>query len=159
MGSTFITDHLATLGADFAVKKMQLEDESTLELQIWDLAGQPGFENLRQRFFLGATSAFMIFDLCSRDSFLELDNWMEQFWKAHPNKNLPIAIIGNKVDLENHEITDNEVAAYISKIKADNNIPDTFIKYYKTSAKTGENIEECFIEVAKEIIDIVTKDE
>ena len=46
MGESFISDHLSTLGADFAVKRIDILDDVVLELQIWDLAGQPGFENL-----------------------------------------------------------------------------------------------------------------
>ncbi|MCY3413612.1 MAG: GTP-binding protein [Candidatus Heimdallarchaeota archaeon] len=157
MGQTFIQDHLSTLGADFAVKKIDLDDGALLELQIWDLAGQPGFENLRQRFFQGATSAFMVFDLTSKDSFNDLNGWFEQFWKAHPTKNLPIAILGNKYDLEGHEISAEDVEEYIQKIKQENNIPNTFIKYYETSAKTGHNIETVFMEIAKVIIDEINK--
>lgn len=159
MGNAFITDHLPTLGADIAMKKLHLEDGSDLELQLWDLAGQPDFKVIRQRFCIGASSVFIVFDLTMRDSFLEIDNWLEQFWQVHPSKDLQIIILGNKVDLENYQVTDQEVEAYIHKLKADNNIPDTFIKYYKTSAKTGENIEKCFRELTKELIDIVNKDE
>lgn len=153
MGQTFIQDHLSTLGADFAVKKIDLEDGGLLEMQVWDLAGQPGFENLRQRFFQGATSAFMVFDVTSRSSFEELASWFDQFWLAHPERNLPIAILGNKSDLDPHEVSEEEVLTYIDNLKIEYNIPDTFIKFYKTSAKTGYNIETCFMDIAKVIID------
>ena len=148
-GETFISDHLSTLGADFAVKRVDISDEVVLELQIWDLAGQPGFENLRQRFFKGAAAAFMVFDLTRRETFESLDNWFEQLWRSQKNnKRMPIAILGNKIDLDNHEVSEKEVHEYMAKLRSDHDLGDTYLSYFTTSAKTGENIQTAFQEIS-----------
>lgn len=149
MGETFIQDHLSTLGADFAVKRVDINESTVLELQIWDLAGQPGFENLRQRFFKGAAAAFMIFDLTRRETFTSLDDWFEQLWRSQKTKRMPIAIIGNKNDLENQVITTEEVNDYMEHLRSNHDLGDSYISYFTTSAKTGENIQKVFEEISK----------
>ena len=148
-GETFISDHLSTLGADFAVKRVEIKEDVVLELQIWDLAGQPGFENLRQRFFKGAAAAFMVFDLTRRETFDALDNWFEQLWRGQTSKRMPIAILGNKIDLEGHEVTEDEVHAYIEKLRKEHDLGDSYLSYFTTSAKTGENIQTVFQEISQ----------
>lgn len=159
MGATFITDHMDTLGADFATKKIKLDDGVALELRIWDLAEQPEFKELRQRFYLGANAAMMVFDLSSLDALKELDTWIEELWSVHPSKSIPIAIIGNKIGQKSKFVSDYVVELYIENLKISNNIPDTFVKYYKTSVIKGENMETCFLDLAQEIIDIVSSEE
>lgn len=101
MGETFIQDHLSTLGADFSVNKVELDGDTIIELQFWDLAGQPGFESLHQRFFKNTCAAIMVFDLTRPDTFKELDSWFEQLWRGMEDKSMPIAIIGNTVHMDN----------------------------------------------------------
>lgn len=153
MGETFIQDHLSTLGADFSVNKVDLNEDTIIELQIWDLAGQPGFESLRQRFFKGTSAALMVFDLERPETFKELDSWFEQLWRGMDQKSMPIAILGNKVDLSNNQVTDDEVRDYIARLKTENGIEDAPIRYITTSAKTGENINECFYQIANALYD------
>lgn len=148
MGSSFITNHLATLGVDLSVKRIEVVDGNTLELQIWDIAGHEGFERLRSRYFQGAHIAFMVFDLTLRSSFEAIEEWLDQLWQILPSRDLPIVILGNKCDLEDHEITDKEVKRYVSELEKD--LP--YVRYYRTSAKTGENIAKCFADVARELI-------
>lgn len=150
VGSSFVTNHIATLGADLSVKKIELVDGNTLELQIWDLARHEGFESLRSRYFHGTHIAFMFFDLTLRSSFEAIEEWLDQLWQTIPSRDLPIVILGNKCDLEDHEITDKEVKTYVSELEKD--LP--YVRYYKTSALTGENIDKCFTEVAKELLSL-----
>jgi len=156
-GDSFLKDHLSTLGADFAVKRVKIDEQTTMELQIWDLAGQEGFSNLRQRFFKGASSAMMVFDITRRDTFDKLEYWFKQLWEGRKSKLLPIAIIGNKNDLQIREVSREEVMAYIDKLRTENDIGDEWIEYFETSAKTGENIEECFQGVSQALLDKMNK--
>lgn len=148
-GETFISDHLSTLGADFAVKRVDINDDVVLELQIWDLAGQPGFENLRQRFFKGAAAAFMVFDLTRRETFEALDNWFEQLWRSQKSKRMPIAILGNKIDLDDIVVSDEEVQEYMKRLREEHDLGESYLAYFTTSAKTGENIQTVFNEISQ----------
>lgn len=148
MGESFIQDHLSTLGADFSVNRVDI-GEAIIELQIWDLAGQPGFENLRQRFFKGASAALMVFDLTRPETFEELASWFEQLWRGQDSKLMPISILGNKVDLDNSQVTSTQISDYLEKLKSENNLGDSYLSYFTTSAKTGVNIEQVFNEISR----------
>ncbi len=143
-GDGFIRDHLSTLGADFAIKRIKIDENTQLELQIWDLAGQPGFESLRKRFFKGAGSVMLVFDLTRRETFENLDYWFSQLWAASPNQSMVVAILGNKNDLEKHTVKPEEVDRYFEKLRTKYGLEKNQMRYYETSALTGENIEECF---------------
>ncbi|RDE17046.1 MAG: hypothetical protein C4K48_00480, partial [Candidatus Thorarchaeota archaeon] len=47
MGEGFRANYMITIGADFAVKKMQLHGGHDVSIQIWDLAGQEHFKSVR----------------------------------------------------------------------------------------------------------------
>lgn len=159
MGETFIQDHLDTLGADFSVTKVDMGEDTIIELEIWDLASQPGFEILRQRFFKGTSAAIMVFDLSRPDTFLDLDSWFEQLYRSVENgllkESMPIAIMGNRTDQDNVRVTEEEVQNYIATLRNEHNIQDTNITYYTTSEKTGENINSCLFSLANSLFDIL----
>ena len=46
LGKSFRENYLMTIGADFSVKQVPYEDY-IVSLQIWDLAGQPRFSEVR----------------------------------------------------------------------------------------------------------------
>ncbi|RMG35133.1 MAG: GTP-binding protein [Methanobacteriota archaeon] len=152
-GDGFIRDHLSTLGADFAIKRVKIDTDTQLELQIWDLAGQPGFESLRKRFFKGASSAMLVFDLTRRETFENLDYWFSQLWEASPKKSMVIAVLGNKNDLQDHTVKEDEVEQFFKRLRDTYGLEQELMKYYETSALTGENIEECFQFVSNAILD------
>jgi small GTP-binding protein len=158
MGETFIQDHLSTLGADFAVNRVNVKDDVVLELQIWDLAGQPGFENLRQRFFKGAAAAMMVFDLTRPETFSNLETWFEQLWRGQESKDMPIALLGNKNDLEDHQVDEAHIHEYLDKLRSDHDLQNSYLAYFSTSAKTGVNIEVCFHEISKALYEELKDD-
>ena len=84
-----------------------------------------------------------MYDITSRESFVSLARWIAEA-KTHGNKDITLILVGNKSDLEeNREVTVEEAHAF-----ADQNS----LLYIETSAKTGENVDAAFINVAKEIL-------
>ena len=69
-----------TIGVDFKVKSLEIENKS-IKLQIWDTAGQERFRNVISSYFKGAHGILLIFDITSRDSFKELENWLAEVEK------------------------------------------------------------------------------
>lgn len=49
-----------------------------MELQIWDTAGQEKFRALNGIFFKNAEIALVVFDLTNRNSFDNINYWIEQ---------------------------------------------------------------------------------
>ena len=132
-----------TIGVDFKVKSLEIENKS-IKLQIWDTAGQERFRNVISSYFKGAHGILLIFDITSRDSFKELENWLAEVEKNASTQILKI-LIGNKCDLEEErEISKDEGEAFAMR---------NGMQYIETSAKINTNVNEAFENLAKKMIE------
>ena len=62
MGEGFKTDFLATMGADFAYLKTNI-DGYNIEWSIWDLAGQATVRSVMKSYFKGPMGALAVYDV------------------------------------------------------------------------------------------------
>ena len=132
----FADDYKPTIGVNIYIKELFI-DNSEVNLQIWDVAGQTSFRKFRQRFFSGTRGAFLVFDLTVPKS---LDNlhasWIEDIQNIA--EGIPLILIGNKVDLrESVTVSHQNVKDFL---KNHSNVRGHLI----TSALTGENVENAF---------------
>ncbi|TFG09832.1 GTP-binding protein, partial [Candidatus Heimdallarchaeota archaeon] len=97
LGEGFVTEHLQTIGADFASLTKKILDYPVL-FQIWDIAGQDVFENVRMMYYKGALGALMVFDAKSLSTLKVLDKWIKELEKGTERGVVPFVIIGNKMD-------------------------------------------------------------
>ncbi|MHA2279125.1 MAG: ADP-ribosylation factor-like protein, partial [Candidatus Kariarchaeaceae archaeon] len=113
--------------------------------------GQPGFESLRQRYLLGISGVVLVFDLTVYESFQNLSKWIQEIRNDLNNFYAPIVLLGNKSDLSDFQVTDDEILKFVASIE-ENNVP---IDYHITSAKTGSNVDESFKKLGNLIADQV----
>lgn len=150
LGYGFQANYLQTIGADFALKDIKL-DEKIIKVQIWDLAGQVSFEKIRLNYLLGCHSAFIVYDIANPDSYQSVLTWYDELANGLPEK-LPIVIIGNKIDLrsENKDtLSELEGLKMADRLQRRNGSMPVF--YIETSAKTGENIATAFNILTEEL--------
>jgi Ras-related protein Rab-11A len=142
---SFNTDYKRTIGADFAVKRLEIPDiDAKVTLQCWDLAGQPRFEFVRQGFYRGARGGLLLFDVTRRRTFLNIDRWKEETID-NVGKKIPIVVVANKIDLvESRVVPEKEGRNYANE--------NEFI-YVESSALTGENVEAAYVELCKKMIE------
>jgi Ras-related protein Rab-7A len=141
MGKGFSSDYLKTIGADFASKKVTVEDNQ-ISFQIWDLAGQDSYQAVRGTFYKGATAALMVFDVQDPATMTNLKNWIDEAIKGSNNGILVYFIIANKVDLvEERRVSRDMALEFCTRLDT-----ETGIRYYycETSALSGQNIQETF---------------
>ncbi|MEM4734153.1 MAG: Rab family GTPase [Candidatus Thorarchaeota archaeon] len=152
MGEGFKASYMVTIGADFAVKKLALESGTEVHIQIWDLAGQAHFKNVRSTFYKGAQGALAVYSTVERSSFDNLPNWLEECW-ANTGKTIPIVVIGNKTDLRDQfkdnpamkgSIVTTQEGEKFTQALRESGVSTVFLE---TSAKTGHNVEKAFIEL------------
>lgn len=60
--SEFKENYVATIGVDFKVKILQVEDKR-IKLQIWDTAGQERFKNITQTYYKGAVGIILTYSV------------------------------------------------------------------------------------------------
>ena len=149
LGKQFSSGYVMTIGADFAVKKTEIdtaEGIKSVKFQIWDLAGQPRFNSVRELYYKGSHGGLLIFDITRRDSFTNLTSWIDELYRNSGRGIMPIAFLGNKVDLRDEvddPISEDEAQEFINQIKEQYKI-DFEIPYLETSAKTGQNVDASF---------------
>ncbi|MHA2391950.1 MAG: Rab family GTPase [Promethearchaeota archaeon] len=140
----FRENYKATLGVNLL--KKDLDINGGVSAQIWDLGGQESFRSLRRLYLEGANGGLVIFDLTDRESFDKLSDWINSFKEARGEQ--PLVLLGNKSDLENQiKITNAEA----SQFAMDNNM-----ELIMTSAKTGHNVEEAFIQLTRRILENIS---
>jgi len=141
MGKGFTGDYLKTIGADFASKKVKIENHD-ITFQIWDLAGQDSYSAVRSTFYKGAIASLMVFDCQDPKTMTNLKSWMDEAIEGSKNGILTFFIIANKIDLEEKRRVSREVAIdFCHRVEKETGLR---IYYCETSALTGQNIAETF---------------
>ena len=132
----FEDNYTSTGGAAYSTKLIQKYGDN-LQLDIWDTAGQERYRSLGRTFYKDAFIVILVYDITRKDSFDNLKNiWIEELDKNGEEKPI-LAIVGNKIDQYEEEVTVNEEEArkYAESINA---------VFLQVSAKTGSNIEVLF---------------
>ena len=131
-----------TVGFEFVSFNVRVEDKN-IKLQIWDTCGQEVYRSLISSFYRSASLAIIVYSIDSEDSFNNLEKWLNDI-KTQSNPDIKIFLIGNKADLEDKRKISKEIGE-----KFCNNHKLSF--FIETSAKTGFNVQNVFIQVAKEL--------
>lgn len=137
----FRMDYLMTIGTDIRTKTISINDE-IVKLIIWDLGGQPLFQDVRTTYCKGANGAVLAFDLTRQHTLNNLHGWAGTVWRFVGK--VPIAVVGTKADLKSIREASMERALDFARL--------TSAKVFETSAKTGEGVEKTFIYLAETIL-------
>lgn len=130
---TFDVDEPNTIGALYD-SFVQEYNGRTIEIQLWDTAGQEQYRALGPVYFRSAAAALVVFDLTNRESFNNLMDWIKAF-RSVSGENTVLIVIGNKCDLSDRQIQTIEAKEWAK---------DHDCSYVETSAKTGQGVKVLF---------------
>lgn len=159
LGRGFKSQYLQTIGADFALKTIDLEGKD-VKFQIWDLAGQTRFTAVRSVYYTGCLGALLLFDITRRESFENLQSWLDEIWKHNGKGMIPIVLLGNKYDLKDEvpdHVSEKEAIAYAKELTKKTKPNGFEVKFMSTSAKTGLNVPEAFQTLGEVYFDFMQK--
>ena len=156
LGEGFTTQYSETIGADFALKFAKLDD-LLIKHQIWDIAGQPRYTQVRSILFDRSDGGLLLFDLSNRNSLTSVENWIKTYVQYAGVG--AVILIGNKSDLRDEDgvtgLVTREEAEKMAKDLSEKY--DRPIPYLETSAKSGENVDKAFDILARTYFDLSDK--
>ena len=137
---TFDKLYTPTVGFEFLTFYVKLNDKK-IKLQIWDTCGQEVYRSLIGSFYRNSSLAIIVYSIDNENSFNSIEIWLNEL-KTKGNPDINIFLIGNKADLEDKRVITKDMA---------NDLCDSHnINFFlETSAKTGFNTKNIFIEAAK----------
>ena len=95
---------------------------------FWDTYGPERYRSLTKSIIKGSDIVILIYDITSRETFLELDFWIKLVKAEIRNENVIFGIVGNKLDLyDNHQVEKEEGEKKASEINGF--FCETSIKY------------------------------
>ncbi len=139
--SIFSNKYLATIGVKIEQKDIQIADK-LIRLIIWDINGEDDYQNVKTSYLKGMSGYFLVADGTRKET-LEIAKDLQEIAQTSSGNDVFTLLI-NKSDLtKTWEVDDNLINEF--KAKGWNIII--------TSAKSGENVEEAFTDLANRILE------
>lgn len=131
----FTSEYYCTVGVEFRIKTIYLNNNLGADLKIWDTCGEEKYRTITRQYYRDSNGVLLVFDLTSGVSFEKLQEWYDDVINNGP-RDLHIVLIGNKKDLPEKEVTPEMVKQFLDE--------HNDIEYIETSALTGEGVSDAF---------------
>jgi len=144
----FPESHLSTIGIEFKIKEIKFND-FLVHLKIWDTAGQERFRAITKSYFRGSNGVIFMYDITKKETFKNVKDWIKD--SENNNFGFEKILVGNKIDLEQiREVELKDVEEWAGQKN---------INVLEISAKNGTNVEKCFNELIRLILENKSKQE
>lgn len=134
----FDNEYLKTVGAKVAKKSVVIPWNGTrveVNMMLWDIAGERGFDSvLRREYLFGTQGVLAVCDATDRQSVTGVGDWVAAVRELVGD--VPVQIVVNKSDVNGSPEPEWPVEGQLIHV----------------SAKTGDNVERAFYELAKAIV-------
>jgi Ras-related protein Rab-8A len=115
---------------------------AAVEISFFLLKSQPLYSFAA--YYRGAMGILLVYDVSDEGSFSNIRNWMKNI-EQHASESVVKVLIGNKSDLD-----ESKRAVPYARGKA---LADEYrIPFFETSAKSGAQVEEVFLGMAKDVM-------
>lgn len=135
----------------YEIQNAGSENHFKINWTIWDMGGQPTFDEVRSSYYEGATGAILIYDITRTETFESLPDWVSEFWE-NVGSIMPFVLIGNKIDLQNKRKIPQEHGEKYAKALSQQ-CGGRKIPFIETSAKEDKNIDRAFKLLAKTFVE------
>ena len=148
VNGVFRAEYMETFGVDFAQKSLRWSDDLTLNLQLWDIAGQDRFRAMTRVFYRDAHGAIVMFDLTQERSFDGAALWkadIDEKCRMADGEKIPCLLVANKADLRHRAVSHERLEQFCNS--------GLFVGWAETSVKTNMRIDESIDFLAEHILE------
>ncbi len=130
----FQSEYKPTIGVSIVKNEYWIGD-NLVTFQIWDIAGQSLWKDMRRIYYSGAQAALILYDVTRPSSFQNVKYWLSEL-NTFCTEKIPYVICANKIDLEDlRKVSHKEGEEFADELE---------IPHIEISAKTSRNIDEAF---------------
>jgi len=141
VSSIFSEKYLTTVGVKIDKKALTVADRD-VTLLLWDIYGQDEFQTVQQSYLRGSAGYLLVID-GTRRATLETAARLQQMAEEVAGK-VPFVVVLNKADLSSEwQVDERGIRKF-----ADRGWP-----IVRTSAKTGDGVEETFLKLTRAMVD------
>ena len=136
-------NYKCSLSVEFKAKTMSIDNDSVVELKLWDTCGGERFRAITKQYYRDANGVLLIYDVTKRETFNDLPKWLKDVQNA-VDENAVVFLVGNKVDLEDERCVSSTEGVIFGK---ENNID-----FAEVSAKTGLGVHGVFESLVRKMV-------
>ncbi|KAK7863344.1 hypothetical protein R5R35_009698 [Gryllus longicercus] len=147
----FSSNYKITIGADFAIKSLQWDPGTKVNLQLWDIAGHERFGYMTRVYFKYAVAAAVVFDVSRIATFQSVQKWLTDLREKvslQDGSPVPVVLLANKCDIAAASVPTDLVARFCR----DNGL----VAWYLTSAKENIAIDEAMACLVRQVLALRT---
>jgi len=146
----YFDNYKITIGVQFFTHTIKT-DNGPVVLSVWDLAGQPQFQQIMDRFLKGSKGVILAYDSTVIDSFFSLYHTWIPLIRENCEENIPILLVSTKNDLADEKEVDPDIVKELLNSKNELNI--NIIDFLETSSKSNLNVKETFEILCQKILE------
>lgn len=138
--SIFSEKYLTTVGVKIDKKAVEINGKQ-IEMLLWDIYGEDEFQNVNTNYLRGASGYFLVIDGTRKNTLTTAFDLKDRVEKTIGT--IPFILVFNKCDIEQEwEIEEKTI----------NDLQKEGFTVIRTSAKTGQGVEEAFRILAEKMI-------
>jgi len=131
-----------TIGIDYKQLSVRLPTSKRhVQLELFDVGGLKKFAPIASAFYNSCFAVVIVFDVAKRSSFESVPRWLESL-RFYVPPDAEVVLVGSKADVEEREVSAVEAETFASA---------QGLSFFETSAKTGLNVSELFVEICSRI--------
>jgi len=117
-------------------KQVEYENEQYL-LEILDTAGTEQFTAMRDLYMKNGQGFVLVYSIIAQSTFNDLPDMREQILRVKDSETVPMVLVGNKCDLDEHRVVDRAQGEQLAQQWGS-------CSYIESSAKTKLNVQNIF---------------
>ncbi|XP_043285265.1 ras-related protein Rab-32-like [Venturia canescens] len=150
----FSSNYKITIGADFAIKTLDWDPRTKINLQLWDIAGHERFGYMTRVYYKYAVAAALVFDISRVATFQSVKKWLVDLRDKvtlPDGSSIPIVLLANKCDIHTVSVPTEQIVKFCKENK--------IASWYITSAKENKNIDEAMRYLVESVLKAKIEDE